>query len=391
MIEHDSESRFRLSPSIVPANSESVLRVSPTGTGDPFLEDSSLDISLKAMEHREVSAAFDAPARVRWRRVGESIEIRAFFAAEQEYTIRLHTGSGTEAQTQVLHLYAFGGDLLHLRPWKGDMHMHSNRSDGRDSPADVAAACRRIGLDFMAVTDHRLYEPSLEAIRAFETAPIDLSIFPGEEIHPPGNPIHIINFGGRESVNALFETSSYRDEVDRLVTSMRRDELRPGVDPYFHASFDAFELIGGYHIDETESNHLQVLRYMEERASGNEFPVVGVSDAHGCRTGELSGWYYSIVFSETTERTDLHEAIRNRRSVAVEHLPGTAPRAYSPIRFAQYSQFLLREVLPDHDRICIPEGEAMAHFLTGKPGAHEQLASLRGGVNDYFARCYGER
>ena len=46
--------------------------------------------------------------------------------------------------------------------------MHSHYSDGQESPAYVAAACRREGLDFMALTDHGQYKPSLEAQQAFE-------------------------------------------------------------------------------------------------------------------------------------------------------------------------------------------------------------------------------
>ena len=37
---------------------------------------------------------------------------------------------------------------------KGNIHTHSNRSDGQPTPEDVAETYRRGGYDFMALTDH---------------------------------------------------------------------------------------------------------------------------------------------------------------------------------------------------------------------------------------------
>ena len=69
----------------------------------------------------------------------------------------------------------------------------------------------------MALTDHRQYAPSLEAEQAYARIPIDLRIYPGEEVHPPDNPVHIINFGGSFSVNDLFEDRDrYQAEVDQI-------------------------------------------------------------------------------------------------------------------------------------------------------------------------------
>lgn len=41
------------------------------------------------------------------------------------------------------------------RGWyRGDLHVHSVYSDGRLKPAELAAAARAAGLDFIATTDH---------------------------------------------------------------------------------------------------------------------------------------------------------------------------------------------------------------------------------------------
>ena len=39
--------------------------------------------------------------------------------------------------------------------YKGNLHMHTTRSDGRADPAAALSAYRRSGYDFVAITDHR--------------------------------------------------------------------------------------------------------------------------------------------------------------------------------------------------------------------------------------------
>jgi hypothetical protein len=353
---------------------------------------------------------------------GGLLRFRYVFPNEQEYILVMENTSGLpRARSYEFRFFALRDDLFSRRPYKGDMHMHSYRSDGHESPAYVAGACRRIGLDFMAVTDHRLYEPSLEAIRAFQSLPIDLRIYPGEEVHPPDNPVHMINFGGNFSLNQIFrqEEDRYRAEVGAIVE--RLSNFPEGVDPYIYAScewcfnqiraggglgifshpywlsrhrydisetivslvlerqpYDALELLGGYHLYEIESNMIQVARYHEERARGKHIPIVGVSDAHGCERGELFGWFYTVVFSTTTDLPDLVQNIKDLFSVAVETLPGNPARAHGPFRLALYTHFLLREIFPLHDALCLEEGRLMLAFLAGDPHAESLLGTLQG-------------
>merc|ERR1712000_444133 len=87
----------------------------------------------------------------------------------------------------------------------------------------------------MALTDHRQYALSLEAQQAYAGIPIDLRIYPGEEVHPPDNPVHIINFGGSFSVNDLFEDRGrYQAEVDQI--DQQLGTLPAGVNRYQYAS-----------------------------------------------------------------------------------------------------------------------------------------------------------
>ncbi len=344
------------------------------------------------------------------------------FLTEGEYVVMINANQGERSRNFFeFRLYALDEDLFERRPFKGDLHMHSHHSDGRESPAYVAASCRRIGMDFMAVTDHARYAPSLEAIEAFQQTKIDLKIFPGEEVHSPDNPVHIVNFGGSFSINEWFDKPEYRIEMQQIAGQL--PILPPGINrqeyasclwtfnkirqagglgifchPYWvslhrfdvpssitelllaHTPFDALELISGYFPHESDSNVLQVARYHEARARGKKVPVVGVSDAHGCERGFLFGWYYTIVFAPSPELPDLVGSIKDLYSVAVEDLPEQSPRSHGPFRLVRYAQFLLAHIFPQHDEFCSLEGQLMLSYLAGDSDAAEQLSRLSGRV-----------
>ncbi len=426
----DGKPWFVVRPLIVRAAQETVLTLRPAeGSGLP------LDPQAYAITLYAVGGAWGQTWRgdgvpLEAERGASALRVRHRFGEEGEYVLRIAMRGGVPPAE--VRLYALEDDLFDRTPYKGDLHIHTSRSDGREPPAYVAAAARRIGMDFLAITDHWKYEPSLEAIRAFEGVPVDLRLYPGEEIHPPENPVHMVNFGGRFSVNALFQEdeAAYRAEVEAIAGSL--EDFPPGVDRYTYAScvwcfrkireggglgilchpywflgprynqpeylttlllerqpFDALELIGGYRLDEAESNWLQVARYHEERARGKRIPIVGVSDAHGCERGEFFGWYYTVVFALSSDLPDLIEGIRSLYSVAVEALPGEMARPHGPFRLVRYTRFLLREVFPLHDALCTEEGGWMLAYLMGEAEAEAALRRAHGRTAALYDALWG--
>ena len=77
------------------------------------------------------------------------------------------------------------------------------------------------------ISDHERYYPSLRAIECYRDAPIEMTIVPGEEVHMPPvrgkrNAVHIVNFGGEFSVNALVEgTATNEAGSDLSVRAIR--------------------------------------------------------------------------------------------------------------------------------------------------------------------------
>lgn len=421
--------RLHVTPKVVPADATTTIELHIEPDLRPCAAEGALRVDHHPMEQygtgrRAGRAAFDSASG--------TARLALHFEAEQEHVIGLRRAGSEESITQA-RVYSVRGDLLQRTPLKGDLHIHSCRSDGREPPGEIPAWCRRIGLDFMAVTDHGLYQPSLEARDAFADVPVDLRILPGEEVHPPDNPAHIVNFGGQASVCALYAgAEKYHYEVSRLATDLPAppsavdgfqyasclwcfDRIRDAgglavfCHPYWYYEnqytppgsltshllaerpFDAFELIGGFYRSEADSNTLQVARYHEERQTRGPMPVVGCSDAHGCTTGDLFGWYYTIVFAQGCERAELIGSIRDLYSVAVEALPGGVPRAYGPFRLVKFALFLLREVFPRHDSLCEKEGDLMLAHVRGDREAAGRLAATSGRVGALMDTLWGRQ
>lgn len=358
------------------------------------------------------------------------VRVRVCLPGEQEYLLRIFPGdAGDSKPLAECRIYGVESDLVSLRPLKGDFHQHSNRSDGKEPPAELAVASRGTGLDFMAVTDHGLYEPSLEAARPFEGLSMDFRIYPGEEVHPPDNPVHMINFGGRASVNDLFSDPSYASEVAAIAGDMKAftkdthkeqyasclwcyrkirelgglgvfchpywitrkqfNVCEPVIAKHFEERpFGAYEVFGGYGLHEYEANTLQVARYYEERMRNPDLPIVGASDSHGSDPEYLFGWYYTILFAVSPDLADLAVAIRDLRAVAVAALPGRPPEVVGPFRMVKLALFLMREYMPGHDLLCRKQADALEECLGDKQGSEERVSAIQSELDDYHRRLW---
>jgi hypothetical protein len=207
-------SYFDVYPRIVRAGNSAAIHIHPLFDHVRFIDGETYDISIQPMEETGFSKD---PIAFKAQPIDGDLIVNFQLDGEQEFILQVQrTGNENKKRLSHFHIYAVADDLFSLTPYKGDLHMHSNASDGLESPAYVAAACREIGMDFIAITDHRQYAPSLTAIQAFSGVDTDFRLFPGEEVHPPENRVHMINFGGKYSVNEMFKTDGYRAEVQAI-------------------------------------------------------------------------------------------------------------------------------------------------------------------------------
>lgn len=424
-------------PKVVPADERSVIRIRPRFEHAAFPEDAEISVSHTFIDRT-------SPTREpEWKIEEGTLIVSDLFESEQEHclqvTMKLQNGKEKRVDFSVFSLLP---DWYALRPFKGDMHLHSSRSDGKEEPRYLAARYRQAGFDFMALTDHRRYEPSLEIIEYWKDLNPEFKLFPGEEVHAPDNPVHIVNFGGKRSVNDIYreDEEKYRKEVEEIIAEMpdkeegkdyfvvassewvfKRIGENEGLSIFCHPywtipagnyvsewnneeiikrrKFDAYEAIGGFFRTQYHSNNLQVVRYYEAQAKGNAFPVVGVSDSHGSDAfahgrvfndstdADLFNWYYTIVLAEECELPSLISNVKKCNSMAVCAPSGERPEVFGSFRAVRYGIFLMREYFPQLRSFCEIEGLLMQHHLAGVDSL-EALKAIRGRSAAYREMCF---
>lgn len=102
-----------------------------------------------------------------------------------------------------------------------DLHTHSNRSDGTDTPTELVEKAKTAGLDVVAITDHDSTAGWDEAEAVAER--VGITLVKGIEISTmrDGISIHLLGFGFDPTDSALL------DELDRILGG--RDERLPAL------------------------------------------------------------------------------------------------------------------------------------------------------------------
>ena len=103
------------------------------------------------------------------------------------------------------------------RWYRGNLHTHTTRSDGRKSPEETKAAYRAAGYDFMALTDHWKYGENIE------NDPSGLLILSGTEYNfggedTLGGVYHIVGVGMKsDPLEAISKSSTPQQTVDEIL------------------------------------------------------------------------------------------------------------------------------------------------------------------------------
>ncbi len=377
------------------------------------------------------------------------LRFTAFFEGEGEHFINVYEDPAAKPKF-TLSVYSLESDMAGRYPYRGDLHMHTCRSDGKEGPATVAANYRAKGYDFTVISDHHRYYPSLEAIEAYGDL-TDLAIIQGEEIHLPLNNVHYVNFGGTFSVNALVTPSKneekagsslrYRSIDGNAPETMTVDEFKEmireraksvpreheaerlsyavlewtheqvqaagglGIFPhpywlcqmmqlpedytefvYKNQPFDAFEVLGGENF--FSHNGFQTALYFKIRAVGYDVTVVGSTDSHGSTEHNRNGDICStIVFSKANERVALIDAIKEKYSLAVDTI-SKEYRLVGDFRLIKYGSFLMENFYPLHDLACEAEGYYMNRYIAGDTRAVAVLKAMKGQVAEMMEKYF---
>ncbi len=433
-------SYYDIFPKVVSAGMKAEITIRPLGDHVAFPKGDKFTVTVAPIDERLYPFG-DIPSREVTYEIypDDSGDLRFSHTFETESCYILFVADTVTNKRVRFNVYAVGGDLDGKYPFIGDLHVHSCRSDGREDPVVIPANLRKCGYDFTVISEHRRNYPSLEAIRADKGVPIDMCIVQGEEVHLPGNPYHIINFGGKYSVNAMVDGSmnsadagkskkvrstdpalcpdiiseeEYKEKIEKIASGLdvpdyvprfsyaackfitdnikRGEGLAVFVHPYWidhtnHVPTKVSEYIlesGMFDAFEVlggeryfAQNGFQTVLYYQETAKGCKIPIVGSSDSHGTINNVNFDIAKTIVFSAKNDRKSIIDAVKDRLSVAVDCISAEY-RLVGDLRLVRYADFLMNCYFPLHDELCYEEGRLMKDYVSGTPDEREEAARL---------------
>ncbi|MFI9233632.1 CehA/McbA family metallohydrolase [Streptomyces rimosus] len=211
------------------------------------------------------------------------------------------------------------------RSWyRGDSHLHSVHSDGKRTPAQIAALARAAGLDFITTTEHN----TTSSHRAWDGLwGDDLLILTGEEVTTRNG--HVVAMGTDPGV---FIDWRYRARDDAFPRFARRIRRAGGlvIPAHPHATCigcnwkfgyeeaDAVEVWNGPFTLDDEVAIAEWDNALVAYAQGRSrfLPAVGHSDAH--RDPDVIGLPQTVVLADTLSREAILTGIRAGRTYLAE-------------------------------------------------------------------------
>ncbi|MEU9791861.1 CehA/McbA family metallohydrolase [Streptomyces sparsogenes] len=206
------------------------------------------------------------------------------------------------------------------RAWyRGDSHLHTIHSDGKRTPAEVAAAARAAGLDFITTTEHNTTSshPAWEGLWGD-----DLLILTGEEITTRNG--HVVALGTDPGVFIDWRYRARDNAFGRYARKIRQaGGLVIPAHPHgtcvgcnWKFGFNEADAVEVWNADFTPDDEVTVQEWdntlvAAARGDGRWLPAVGHSDAH--REPQVVGLPQTVVLADDLSRTAIQEGIRAGR------------------------------------------------------------------------------
>jgi hypothetical protein len=164
------------------------------------------------------------------------------------------------------------------RWYRGDLHAHSEHSDGANTVDEIIDYTRRVGLDYFALTDHNTISHWDDLARLNDGAPL---LIPGEEITMYGGHANVwglddwIDFRGSDSdrVRALLDDANQRG-------SMFSINHPDSPIPWLHPSVRGYQAVEVWNAPWRWYNEPALLRWVAHLDAGERMVAVGGSDSH---------------------------------------------------------------------------------------------------------------
>lgn len=438
-----------LALSLFGAKLESLPRVYPAGhaaevtvtVNDPDIlaQIEKIELRHNCAENRSAEGKRESGGRkLDFKLDGNHVTFPITFRGEQQHTVRFvipkSANQPKEKQLAAITFYSLSPENFKLRPFKGDLHAHSNGSDGKFTPETVVAYGRRAGFDFMALTDHLNCAPAQAAKAKLATIDSGYEIIVGEESHASKvrtSMIHMLSIGIDQSVTQYLienkdefekEIAARKqtlpaglklDDADReeLVASEIMAELARrfgGVAVLAHpfwqprgsynasveyareiirrGNFNAWEIVCGGGGD--EGLFKSIAWYNELLKEGRTIRFVGTSDSHDASSPTF-GTRFTLVLAASNRTSDVVAAIVAGRSFGVRKFADkVAAGIVGPFADLDYAYFLDGEYFPGHDALCAKQGELLLKAVAGDRAGIAEIEKLRGEIAAYQDRFF---
>lgn len=212
---------------------------------------------------------------------------------EVEYTIELH-----EKKTKL---------------YFGDLHIHSDASDGKYSCYEIAQTAKKKGLDFVALANHNNYCENFSLPKN-----TGITFIPAVEwTHYKG---HINLFGAANPFENSFVANT-KEEMQELIRNAKEKGAVVSVNhpecsvcPYLWGDDEIYDMMEIWNGPMRPTNVRGIEKWTSLLKAGRILPAVGGSDFHSLKTPTRIGNPVTCVWSESASDKDLLAAIRQGHS-----------------------------------------------------------------------------
>lgn len=300
------------------------------------------------------------------------LEFDYTFEKEQLYRIIIGEQKGTEIHILMRgDVYALEHDLYDMKALKGDLHCHTVFSDGFETPDMVLNAAKKHNFDFIAITDHNSFEGSVQAAALKDPA---ITVIHGEEYSSSFTNMHIISLGAKQALpeskyNIAPDGKNKKSSVEYIKDLLMDIKLNGGLSIMCHPfwkplstekrmdvplstvrelllqnEFDAMEIVSGSPDGDLMTTILQHNMAIEYGATPDKIAYVGITDSHTYSTDPICGKHFTIVFCKNNTENEIIEAIKNKRSVAIQLVDKNNALCFGQLRYCMYANFVLRKI-----------------------------------------------
>lgn len=321
-------------------------------------------------------------------------------------TVLPHTGeyyiflSARGTSDRRISVYGVSEEMAGLLPVKGDLHIHTLYSDGAQSPREMVIQARRLGMDYIAVTDHDSYYPSLEAIKFTASSGLSILCFEGEEVTVPTGG-HVLSIGSDSPLHLKdMDADTLKEMIEAQAAETDIILLEQGLSPYTYGGmklvmkmikekggfsvlchpFWMVEHTGFYHLprpmlkqavkdrlpnaieipgDTLHQDNMLGLSFYYGHTD-RSIPIVANSDTHS--TTHTFGQRWQIAFVPVITKESILSSVSTFMSAACER-QGENICVYGSLGLVEYSYFLIREFFPYKDKLANTEAELYASGL----------------------------